>query len=51
MQVYRLLITSVLSISYRRISLALSIGTLLLLWWLVTLVLWSWAMSCRWEPK
>ena len=37
LQIYRLQITSVLSISHRLTGLALSVGTLLLVWWLVAL--------------
>jgi succinate dehydrogenase cytochrome b subunit len=37
LQIYRPQITSVLSISHRLTGLALSLGTLLLLWWLVAL--------------
>jgi len=37
LQIYRPQITSVLSISHRATGLALSVGTLLLVWWLVAL--------------
>jgi succinate dehydrogenase / fumarate reductase cytochrome b subunit len=37
LQIYRPQITSVLSISHRATGLALSLGTLLLVWWLVAL--------------
>jgi len=37
LQIYRREITSVLSISHRATGLALSLGTLLLVWWLVAL--------------
>ena len=37
LQIYRPQITSVLSISHRATGLALSMGTLLLVWWLVAL--------------
>lgn len=37
LQIYRLQITSVLSFSHRLAGLALSLGTLLLVWWLVAL--------------
>jgi succinate dehydrogenase / fumarate reductase cytochrome b subunit len=37
LQIYRPQITSVLSISHRLTGLALSVGTLLLVWWLVAL--------------
>ena len=37
LQIYRPQITSILSISHRATGLALSLGTLLLVWWLVAL--------------
>jgi len=37
LQIYRRQITSVLSISHRATGVALSVGTLLLVWWLVAL--------------
>jgi succinate dehydrogenase / fumarate reductase cytochrome b subunit len=37
LQIYRLQITSILSVSHRATGLALSLGTLLLVWWLVAL--------------
>jgi succinate dehydrogenase / fumarate reductase cytochrome b subunit len=37
LQIYRLQLTSVLSIAHRLTGLALSVGTLLLAWWLVAL--------------